>query len=118
MDSLQLEAPGECPVIYQSPAWVAAYREAFGKALQYAEFIRAAEAAHLIIKIASGDEVAARVNRMVGRRFGVGQPSQFLDIGFHFETWFVKSVSHRWGALQAVRPVNNREIYRAGEFRV
>jgi MFS family permease len=45
-------------------AIVAAYREAFGKLAKDAEFIREAQAARLIIKIASGDEVTARVNRI------------------------------------------------------
>jgi tripartite-type tricarboxylate transporter receptor subunit TctC len=46
------------------PAIVAAYREAFAKAIADAEFIREADAARLIVKIASGDEVMARVNRI------------------------------------------------------
>jgi tripartite-type tricarboxylate transporter receptor subunit TctC len=46
------------------PAIVAAYRAAFEKVAQDAEFIRAADAAHLIVKIASGEEVTARVNRI------------------------------------------------------
>jgi tripartite-type tricarboxylate transporter receptor subunit TctC len=45
-------------------AIVAAYREAFGKLAQDAQFIREAQAARLIIKIASGEEVTARVNRI------------------------------------------------------
>ena len=45
-------------------AIVAAYREAFGKVVQDAEFIRETEAARLIIKIATGEEVTARVNRI------------------------------------------------------
>ena len=45
-------------------AIVAAYREAFGKLAQDAQFIREAEVARLIIKIASGEEVTARVNRI------------------------------------------------------
>jgi tripartite-type tricarboxylate transporter receptor subunit TctC len=43
---------------------VAAHRAAFGKVVHDAEFIREAEAARLIIKIASGEEVTARVNRI------------------------------------------------------
>jgi tripartite-type tricarboxylate transporter receptor subunit TctC len=46
------------------PAIVAAYREAFGKVAADAEFVREAEAARLIVKIASGEEVTARVNRI------------------------------------------------------
>jgi tripartite-type tricarboxylate transporter receptor subunit TctC len=46
------------------PAIVAAYREAFGKVVEDAEFVREANAARLIIKIASGDDVTARVNRI------------------------------------------------------
>jgi hypothetical protein len=46
------------------PAIVAAYREAFGKVIADAEFLREATAARLIIKIASGEEVTARVNRI------------------------------------------------------
>jgi tripartite-type tricarboxylate transporter receptor subunit TctC len=46
------------------PAIVAAYREALGKVVEDAEFIREANAARLIIKIASGEDVAARVNRI------------------------------------------------------
>jgi tripartite-type tricarboxylate transporter receptor subunit TctC len=47
-----------------APAIVAAYRAAFEQVAQDAEFIRAANAARLIIKIASGEEVTARVNRI------------------------------------------------------
>jgi tripartite-type tricarboxylate transporter receptor subunit TctC len=47
-----------------SPAIVAAYREAFGKVIADEGFIREADAARLIIKIASGEEVAARVSRI------------------------------------------------------
>jgi tripartite-type tricarboxylate transporter receptor subunit TctC len=43
---------------------VAAYREAFAKVAKDPDFIRAAEAAGLIIKITSGEEVAARVERI------------------------------------------------------
>jgi tripartite-type tricarboxylate transporter receptor subunit TctC len=46
------------------PAIVAAYRAAFARVAEDAEFIREANAARLIIKIASGDEVMARVNRI------------------------------------------------------
>ncbi len=49
-------------------AIVAAYREAFGKVVQDAEFIREAEAARLIVKIATGEEVTARVNRIYDNR--------------------------------------------------
>jgi hypothetical protein len=45
-------------------AIVAAYREAFGMEAADPEFIREADAARLIIKTASGEEVAARVNRI------------------------------------------------------
>jgi tripartite-type tricarboxylate transporter receptor subunit TctC len=45
-------------------AIVAAYREALGKVVEDAEFIREADAARLIVKIASGEEVMARVNRI------------------------------------------------------
>ena len=45
-------------------AIVAAYREAFGRLAKDAEFLREAEMARLIIKIDSGEEVAARVNRI------------------------------------------------------
>ena len=48
------------------PAIVAAYREAFGKVAEDAQFIREANAARLIVKIASGEEVMARVNRIYG----------------------------------------------------
>ena len=43
-----------------------AYRDAFGKVVKDAQFIREAEAARLIVKIASGEEVTARVNRICG----------------------------------------------------
>ena len=43
-------------------AVVAAYRAAFAKVVQDPEFIRAAQQAQLIIKVASGDEVAALVD--------------------------------------------------------
>jgi tripartite-type tricarboxylate transporter receptor subunit TctC len=46
------------------PAIVAAYREAFGKVIADEGFIRAADAARLTIKIASGEEVTARVGRI------------------------------------------------------
>jgi tripartite-type tricarboxylate transporter receptor subunit TctC len=46
------------------PAVVAAYREGLGKVVEDAEFIREANAARLIIKIASGAEVAAQINRI------------------------------------------------------
>jgi tripartite-type tricarboxylate transporter receptor subunit TctC len=46
------------------PAIVAAYRAAFANVAQDAEFIRAANAARLIVNIASGEEVAARVERI------------------------------------------------------
>jgi tripartite-type tricarboxylate transporter receptor subunit TctC len=46
------------------PAIVAAYRAAFEQVAQDAEFIRAAAAARLVVKIASGEEVATRVNRI------------------------------------------------------
>jgi hypothetical protein len=46
------------------PAIVAAYREAFGKVIADEGFIREADAARLIIKIASGEEVTARVSRI------------------------------------------------------
>jgi tripartite-type tricarboxylate transporter receptor subunit TctC len=46
------------------PAIVAAYRAALAKVAEDSEFIREANAARLIIKIASGEEVAARVNRI------------------------------------------------------
>jgi hypothetical protein len=46
------------------PAIVAAYREAFGKVATDPEFIREADAARLIVKIAAGEEVMARVNRI------------------------------------------------------
>jgi tripartite-type tricarboxylate transporter receptor subunit TctC len=46
------------------PAIAAAYREAFGKVIADAEFLREASATRLILKIASGEEVAARVNRI------------------------------------------------------
>jgi tripartite-type tricarboxylate transporter receptor subunit TctC len=53
-----LAPPGAAPEV------VAAYRVAFAKVAQDAEFIRAANAAQLIVKIASGEEVTARVNRI------------------------------------------------------
>jgi tripartite-type tricarboxylate transporter receptor subunit TctC len=43
---------------------VAAYRAAFGKVVADAEFRREAEAARLIVKLASGEDVAARVERI------------------------------------------------------
>ena len=46
------------------PAVVAAYREAFGKVAQDAQFLREADAARLIVKIAAGEDVAARVYRI------------------------------------------------------
>ena len=46
------------------PAIVAAYREAFAKVIADAEFTREANAARLIVKIASGEDVMARVNRI------------------------------------------------------
>jgi tripartite-type tricarboxylate transporter receptor subunit TctC len=46
------------------PAIVAADREAFGKVAQDAQFIREVNAARLIVKIAAGEEVAARVTRI------------------------------------------------------
>ncbi len=52
-------APPDTP-----PAVVAAYREAFGKVVQDPQFMREANAAQLIVKIASGEEVTARVNRI------------------------------------------------------
>lgn len=45
-------------------AIVTTYREAFGKVVKDAQFIREAQMARLIIKIASGEEVTARVNRI------------------------------------------------------
>jgi hypothetical protein len=42
------------------------YREAFEKVSADAQFIREANAARLIIKIGSGEEVTARVNRVYG----------------------------------------------------
>ncbi len=45
-------------------AVVAAYRQAFAKVAKDPEFIRATEAARLIIKTTSGEEVAARVERI------------------------------------------------------
>jgi tripartite-type tricarboxylate transporter receptor subunit TctC len=45
-------------------AIVTAYREAFGKVVKDAEFIREVQTARLIIKFASGEEVTARVNRI------------------------------------------------------
>ena len=46
------------------PAVVAACREALGKVAQDAQFLREADAARLIVKIAAGEEVAARVKRI------------------------------------------------------
>jgi tripartite-type tricarboxylate transporter receptor subunit TctC len=48
------------------PAIVAAYREAFAKLVEDPEFIRETTAARLIIKPASGDDVAALVERIYG----------------------------------------------------